>query len=332
MLAEDRLNFRFRGQLASGAQMNFYEAARFQYASARLLLKLSQFREKGNFSSRITSDNQRDIRLEATQAGSFIFDIMPLATLVAPVLLEVPLSAMLSYVIERVFKPADDEVMKQALSNDAKAIDILGKAMDRGSDATRDILDHLREERALVEKLSEDKAALYERLLAESSRRSFLEGRASAFANVSPQQEAKLITMAAPLIKEMGVPLRKSASRLDIVKSTGHVSQPIASIDESMTDEIELAVVDDEITPLLINIVQYNKETGWGKFRSADFNGLASFSVPSDRKPVLQGALLDSMDNKETYVQSYYVRSKAGVPLRIIIVKILDIEQFEKLF
>jgi hypothetical protein len=80
----------------------------------------------------------------------------------------------------------------------------------------------------------------------------------------------------------------------------------------------------------MINIVQYNKETGWGKFRSDVFGGAFSFSVPSDRKLQLQSALLESMDHGEAYVQCFIVRSVAGLPLRIIIVKIIDIDQVEQ--
>jgi hypothetical protein len=226
--------------------MDFYEAARFQYASARLLLKLAQFRESGTFSSRITTPSNNDIRIEPQREGSFVFDILPLAAIVAPLLIDVPLSAMLSYVIDRIFKPADDEVMKTALENDAKAIDILGKAAEKNADATLEIMKHLETQQELLSKKDDERALLYERLKAESNRRHFLEGQRAAFEKIEPRQEAKLMTMAAPLLKEIGVPLRRSASHAKIERGHTKKDIAIAQIDWQMTKDIDLAIVDKE--------------------------------------------------------------------------------------
>jgi hypothetical protein len=78
--------------------------------------------------------------------------------------------------------------------------------------------------------------------------------------------------------------------------------------------------VDSEITPISGNIVQYNKETGWGKVRLAIADAPLSFSVPSDLKQELQKALLDAMDEELVDLRVYIVRDKALVPTRLILV------------
>ena len=50
----ERIRFHFEGGLSDHHHMNFYEAARFQYAAARLTAKLMQFRVHGRFTKRIT--------------------------------------------------------------------------------------------------------------------------------------------------------------------------------------------------------------------------------------------------------------------------------------
>jgi hypothetical protein len=45
----ETLTFHFEGALADSHRMNFYESARFQYAAARLMVKLAQFRQRGRF-------------------------------------------------------------------------------------------------------------------------------------------------------------------------------------------------------------------------------------------------------------------------------------------
>ena len=109
---------------------------------------------------------------------------------------------------------------------------------------------------------------LRERLLAETQRRAYLQGAQDALARITPEQDANLVTMAAPLLEEFVVPLRRSARKATVlIEDQAGGSRPILVIDRAAAQEIELDVIDPEITPLLIDVVQYNKETGWGKFR-----------------------------------------------------------------
>src|SRR5690606_26813655 len=96
----------------------------------------------------------------------------------------------------------------------------------------------------------------------------------------------------APLISEMATPLRRSATSLQIV-STDRTSKTILYMDREIAQEIELSRVDDEITPIMADIFQYNKDTGWGKARVNLGDGVLSFNVPSDKKDRLQDQLMD---------------------------------------
>jgi hypothetical protein len=62
----EKLTFHFEGGLADEHKLDFYEAARFQYAAARLVVKLSQFRARGNFVKKITNTSNQDIVLRDT--------------------------------------------------------------------------------------------------------------------------------------------------------------------------------------------------------------------------------------------------------------------------
>lgn len=68
----EEIDFRFQGGLSDGHEMDFYEAGRFQYGAARLMVKLDQFRRTGRFYSRVTIDNNTSIRLRNQEDGSFI--------------------------------------------------------------------------------------------------------------------------------------------------------------------------------------------------------------------------------------------------------------------
>jgi hypothetical protein len=64
----DQLLFHFQGGLADQNRMDFYEAARFQYAAARLSVKLDQFRRTGRFSKRVTESSRTNIGGDHTGA------------------------------------------------------------------------------------------------------------------------------------------------------------------------------------------------------------------------------------------------------------------------
>jgi hypothetical protein len=71
----EALTFHFEGALADSHRMNFYECARFQYAAARLMVKLAQFRKQGSFKKKITNSSNFNIELVSQSNGSFNINI-----------------------------------------------------------------------------------------------------------------------------------------------------------------------------------------------------------------------------------------------------------------
>lgn len=130
--------------------------------------------------------------------------------------------------------------------------------------------------------------------------------------------------MASPLVSEMSTALRKSATTLEII-SEDIVDNPrkILFLNKSMAEEMETSRVDGQITSIMCDIIQYNKETGWGKVRLDEYLNPLNFNVPSDMKSVLQHHLLSAMGKQKVYIQTYFVRDKFMEPIRLIVVGIL---------
>lgn len=327
----DRIRFVFEGKLADQHRMDFYESARFQYAAARLSVKLDQYRRTGRFTSKITYKNNTSIQLRPFEEGSFGIEVLAAMLPLVPgaaFFIEVPLSTLWTYVVERIFKPADEDNVRQALKNNNRMLDVFEAQIEQNGNAFGQVTAMLQDQIERTGDLRENERNLYERLLAEGQRRAYLEGRADQLANISAEDDAKLVTMAAPLLREFSVPLRSSAQSASLSVSAGGDVKTILNVDRQMAEDVELAIVDDEIVPLRIDIIQYNKENGWGKFRSGDFDGVTSFSIPADRKERLQELVLDAMNGTDTFVQAYYVRSMAGVPQRLLLVNIIIDEDF----
>src|SRR4051794_4674083 len=105
----DIIEFAFDGKLASESRMDFYEISRFQYAASRLAVKLDHFRRRGTFPKKVTRQANFGIDVRPYEPGSFLIEVVaPAAAIVGPLLIELPLTSLWTYVVERVFKPAED--------------------------------------------------------------------------------------------------------------------------------------------------------------------------------------------------------------------------------
>ncbi|HQS69645.1 MULTISPECIES: hypothetical protein [unclassified Novosphingobium] len=324
----EEISFTFDGKIAAQNKMDFYESARFQYSASRLLVKLDNFRKNGSFPKKITYKNTPDILILPTRRGSYGIDIIaPLVATVGPMVIEAPISAMLSYVIDRVFKSADDDTIREVLATQRELIQTFDRAI-AGRDNTIDrTLDMLREHVEQERELNSEVRRLQDRIIADQDRRIQLAEHRMAFRQIDQEQEAELITMAAPLLKEMNVPLRRSASKVDIQRRSGDRTRNILAADKAMADAVETAVLDRRLTTIDINVVQFNKQSGWGKFENEEWEGLPTFSIPGDWLDDIKETVVNSMKEDVVEVDCYFVRSAAGVPQRIIIVDIRDIEE-----
>lgn len=188
-------------------------------------------------------------------------------------------------------------------------------------------IDHLAEaamaDRSIIGGLPEQIQDLVRRRVAETYRENLLNESQSNISRIDFARGQKLTAMAAPLISEMATALRRSADTLEVTSSFGGPSKPVLFLDQQMAKNIETAVVDEEITPIVGDIAQFNKENGWGKFKTGDGIRTVSFSVPSDVLPIIRQKLIDGMKGDKVYLQTYYVRDRSKELTRLIVVGVL---------
>lgn len=324
----EEIQFIFDGKLAAGHSMDFYEFARFQYSASRLLVKLDSFRRTGDFPRRITAENDHRIIVKPFREGSFGLEILaPVGFEALRLAYEVPISTLFGYVVERVFKPAGDDTVRDALATNRRLIDSYDANIEGRDDTVTRTLDMLRDEIDNGRELNRENRDLLGRLSAEAERRAYLEGQRDILRRFTADQDAELVTMAAPLLKEMNVPLRDSADRVTVRRREHGETTQILYATKQMADEVDIAIVDRHVTTIDINIVQYNKENGWGKFRNIEWEGLPSFSIPAEINVDIRNEMLAAMRQQLVEVDCYFVRSPAGVPLRIIIIDVRQIEE-----
>lgn len=321
----EQVTFHFEGGLADAHRLNFYEAARFQYAASRLIVKLDKFRYTGSFPRKITDLSNRDIELKPHADGSFdIAILIPPLVVAYQTFVDVSISTMMSYVFDRLIGKSSDTDVAKALNTIGTVTENFGKISDNESQKMSQVLTMLSEERDRHDKTKDKLVESLESRLAEMTRERDLAQQESRLRRIDPAREQRLITMAAPLVTEMATALRRSAETLEINTDEGTGGdRRIVYLNKRMANEIELSSVDRDITPIMGNIIQYNKETGWGKLRMSISESPLSFTVPSDIKGKLQSQLLAAMGRDQVYLQIYVVRDKLKAPSRVVVAGIL---------
>ena len=320
----EKMTFHFEGSLADSHQMNFYEAARFQYAAARLTVKLAQFRASGRFVQKIHNVSNLDIRLVSQDQGSFnIIVDLPEQDTREEQFIRSPISDLVALVSERVVEKIEEATLNTPVP-DRKSSAAGSRKQSTASEAS---LDHLAEatiaDRSTIEGLPEQLRDLVRRRVAETYRENLLNDSQSTISRIDFARSQKLTAMAAPLISEMATALRRSADTLEVTSSKGGPSRPVLFLDQQMAKNIETAIVDEEITPIQGDIAQFNKENGWGKFKIGDGIRTVSFSVASDVLPGIRQKLIDGMKGDKVYLQTYYVRDRSKELTRLVVVGVL---------
>lgn len=324
----EQIKFAFEGKLASQNEMDFYEFARFQYSASRLLVKLDNFRKTGSFPKKITYKNTPDIKILPSRPGSFILDVIAPALAVAgPLVYELPISYIFTYVVDRIFRSAGDDDIRAAIAHNDHLLDSFDQTIAGRDDTIVRTLDMLRQVMDRNAELHNNERLLYERLLADQGRKSVLRESAEELRKIAPDAEADLVTMAAPLLKEMNVPLRRSSNRLNISATANDNRFSILTANKEMADSVDTEIVDRQLSTIDIDVVQFNKESGWGKFENDNWEGRPSFSVPGELLDNLKQTVVNSMHEDMVEVDCYIVRSTAGLQQRIIVTDIRRIDE-----
>lgn len=194
----EQVTFEFGGALADKHRMNFYEAARFQYAAARLLVKLAQFRNAGRFAKNITDQSNLGITLESQTEGSFRIN----TEVPEPnpqqggggqnTFLEMSLGDLLAYVIERVIAKTDDEDLIQLFNAIPEITERFGKLTASDSALLEQIVRAIINDPELRGKIFPEASELVERRISELNRQDRLIASKGQVARIDAPREQKL--------------------------------------------------------------------------------------------------------------------------------------------
>jgi hypothetical protein len=320
----EMLTFHFEGALADSHRMNFYESSRFQYAAARLMVKLAQFRQSGKFVQKITNSSNFNIELVSQSDGSFNINVEDShRPTTGDQFINISLSDLIAYVAERIVGKIDETTLSDTALPSRSALSH-SEGTDSGAAASIEKLaESAMADQTFTTNLPIQVRDLVRRRVAESYRERRLAENQRAITRIDSVRSQKLVAMSAPLLSEMATALRRSADTLEVTSSVDGQTRSVLFLDRQMAYEIETAAVDSDITPILCDITQFNKDNGWGKLKIENGAKIVSFNIPSDILPMLKQTLIDGMRRDLVYLQTYFVRDATGEVIRMIVVGIL---------
>jgi hypothetical protein len=326
---ETRLVFRFDGGDADRGELNFYDAGRFQYGAARFVYTLEYFRQTGAVLSKITKRVNAEYRIPSPERGSWQTEVLQIAV---PSLIEcavkVPIQAAIAYVMERLIPGRrsremisealgeekyrrDDRVAyeKERTAQERERTEQIRLLADTNSKAL-DLVGRMLDKPGLVDPKVQLLREIRDELNASSEREEIIKRYKTEFDKVEDGTATRLVDRARAQVIEMRRPLIRSADRLQINDGPGR--SPFASLSRRSVEDLSGNSVDPLPSTLRGNIIRFDKENGWGKFRNAEFTTPASFLVPSALRNRLRDEVIDAMKEEEVDVVFYYVRDKGG--------------------
>lgn len=303
---DESITFRFNGDLASSHKMNFYEVARFQYAAARWLVKLARYRLDGQFPKSISSRTNISINLVSQSSGSFNINVEDNSQEESDAKLpDAKIADLMAYVSERLIEKIAGDQQAETL-----------KALDR-------LIEKIRNDETELTGLSDrDRDNVLQRI-AEQNRDETLYDRGAALHRIDEVDGQRLVAMSAPLIREMGTALRKSADTLEVVYSSRGQRRSILFLNKRLSETIESTRMDDFTTPITANITQFNKDTGWGKLKIENDRSIVSFNIPYDVLSRVRSNFIESMKADRVNLLTYFVRDLSREVVRVVVIGIL---------
>lgn len=345
MIQENSIRFSFDGGMAAKNQMSFYEAARFQYAAARLILKLEHFRKTQRVLDKVSEKIEADIRVSAAKKGSWELEVLiVLLPAVTECLVKVPLEILFAYLInflkpkskgkllaEELIKIEEErtkqsqeetkrmQIMRDALKDQMTASLALMKIQEHDLTSLKKVRPDLIENQTDLDFIAKE-------LQAEIDYENMIEPYKPELEKISPEQETELASMFRKSSKEMALPLRNSAKSLAI--GIDKAPKPICIFNKESLENIAVEIEDDLPTILNGTIKAYDKETGWGKFRNAgQFSKPIPFMVPARIKKENLHDISQAFLRNEIYARFYFVRNPMGIPIRLVFDGIVSDEE-----
>ena len=339
----ERIRLRYTGGLAENGRLHFYEYSRSQYATARLIATVEHFRRTGETPQKISSKSYVDIFVETPERGSFIETIEVAVETGVATFVSAQLSSVLSLVwdsiifrrtetesdiveIARIRLAEETERTKQS-ELETERIRELRQIVESGAATTQQALklieDAMRSPSTALGRAGIDQRRLLdaeEQLIGEGVREATLAADRSELEKIDPTRLAKLTSRVRSIVPDMGLPLKRSAEKLEIYQDSSR--EPIVVLDEKSISLLSSRTVDENIVKIFGRVKSYDRDRRIGKISSSQLDRVLNFIVAPQSELILLPLVLKAMTVNEVVIDCQQIIDKSGLPTSSILVDI----------
>ena len=337
MAGNELITFKFEGGLADKHQMNYYDAARFHYGAARLLLKLQHYKHTGRVLSRVSVSVDADFRMEAPVAGSLVHTIWDFTKDIAEKpYIKAPLSTVVGWVTKKLTANTDPlDYMEKIKGHEARQeaerteqLRIVAELAKQAMVSKEDFLKHLKNENKQLKKKLGANSGVY--LLSRDYERQVEAEVAAGEAAIEFKEDFRRFEADSPriiaanrsAIEDMARPVDGvSAESLTFRDGNDHA---VGYVNEKTVTSFQGETVDRMPTLLVGKVKSFDFETGWGKFRNEYFANPVSFNLPSFKRNDEMPRIVEAAKKGEGQFAFYLVRKNDGTVSRMILERVVD--------
>jgi hypothetical protein len=311
------LRTKFDGGIAASGSMHLYEYSRSQYATARFITVIEQFRGTGEVIDKVTAQRTIDIIVSAPSQGSFLETLwIPVATETAKAAAGVSFKSLFAYVWAKLLPPSEG---REKLTETLAKIE-LARERERTRQSSqeterlkvlqailRDQTAPLHQSLQLIDRALEagDRRTLdagygpeqlineREMIRADIRRDGVINDDVSAVSQIDSDKINRLVSKVRPMVDDMALPLRGSVERFMIGDAAN--DDAFIRLDRERLQRINPIYLDPNFIDVRCILRSYDKFTGRGKIEAPEFAKTMYFSVEYDRKSEMRDDVLNAM-------------------------------------
>lgn len=329
----EKIEVKYTGRLADSGRLFFYEYSRSQYATARLVATIENFRRTGEVAQRISANIQADILVEAPERGSFTEKLLVLVQEGAATAISAQFSALLALawnaILPRSEKTDSDvltiaNIMLQEEKETTAQFREMRKIVESGNATTQQALG------LVAHALQSSNPAfgrsdltgrrlgeMQDELLSEHQRNQDIGGARAALEQVDSRKLVTLSSRLRSIVPDIAKPLEKSAD--EVLISANDSRAPTIRINKSTVREISEKLIEEDVVEMKVRLRSYDRDRGIGKVSSPSLPRQLNILVPPEKMRVVRDSILEAMRREEVMISCRIVLDRSGLPTSLIL-------------
>jgi len=339
-MAEEVVKITFEGGIAAEGQLEFYEYSRSQYATARFIATVEYFRRSGKVADKIVGKSYINMTVKAPERGSFLYDV---AVQVASTVASGAVIGFLAYVWHQLaprrekvdalltklaeFKLFEEKERTLQSQERTKQLDILREISDgeraspqQGIDLVQWSVDTANIQFSELEVPVAERAEVLLELIAERDRENEINNIKSDLAGFDEASINKLTSRLRPMVSEIALPLKRSATRMSIGSTLANDN--FIFLTDAIVQFIQTRSPEEDVTTIVGRVKSYDRDAGVGKVQSNDLHRILNFIVPVYRRDELRDWILAAMQRDNVHLTCRRILDESGLPTSLILLDI----------